>query len=315
MNKLNKAIIASTLALLLVACGDDKAPQADNSSAPAQTMVVEHPSGKTTVPMNPQRIAAFDFGSLDTLESLNIDIIGLPKANMPAYLSSYADGKYLDFGTLKEPNFEAIHGAKPDFIIISDRQAPLYEQFAEIAPTVNLAVDKNDYLGSVINNMRTLGQIFGKEGEAEKEIKEIEQKVADVRAQTANMDEGGLILLVNDGKISAYGSGSRFGMIHDVLGLKPADPTIKESTHGQTVSFEYVMNLNPDYIFVVDRSAVVGNSDTSAKQVVENDLVKNTKAYQNGKIIYLDPNVWYLSAGGFKSTEKMIDDVQNAIKK
>lgn len=326
MKKLNKAIIASTLALLLVACGDDKAPQTESNATasttaaaattPAKTVTIKHASGETVVPLNPERVVVFDFGTLDTLEALDIDVIGLPRANMPAYLSSYDNGKYLDFGTLKEPNFEAIHGAKPDFIVISHRQAPLYEQFSEIAPTINLAIDNKHYLDSVTGNMKTLGQIFGKEGEAEKEIKAIEQKVADVRAQTANMDENALILLVNDGKISAYGPGSRFGLIHDVLGIKPADSSIKaESTHGQTVSFEYVMDLNPDYIFVVDRSAVVGNSDSSAKQVVENDLVKNTNAYKNGKIIYLDPNVWYLSGGGFKSTETMIDDVQNAIKK
>ncbi len=325
MKRFNKVIIASTLAVLLAACGDDKAPQtvAENSHAPAaaetvseapKTIAIKHASGETIVPLNPQRVVVFDFGTLDTLEALDLDVIGLPKANLPSYLAEYDNNKYLDFGNLKEPNFEAIHGAKPDFIVISHRQAPLYEQFTEIAPTINLAIDNQHYLDSVTGNMRTLGKVFGKESDAEKEIKAIEDKVAKVRAKTANMDETALILLVNGGKISAYGPGSRFGIIHDVLGLKPADDTLQaEATHGQTVSFEYVMAKNPDYIFVVDRSAVVGNSDQSAKEVIENALIQNTNAYKNGNITYLDPNVWYLSGGGFKSTEKMIDDVDAAI--
>lgn len=323
MKTFNKVVLASTLALLLAACSDDKAPatavptgsnDTAQSTEVAQTLSIKHVSGETVVPKNPKRVVVFDFGTLDTFEALDIDVIGLPKANMPAYLNAYNKDEYVDFGTLKEPNFEAIHGAKPDFIVISHRQAPLYEQFSEIAPTINLAIDNSDYLASVTGNMQTLGTIFGKEAAATSEIKAINDKVEKVREQTAAMSEGALILLVNDGKISAYGPGSRFGLIHDVLGFKPADSSIKaEGTHGQTVSFEYVMDVNPDYVFVVDRSAVVGNSETSAKQVVENDLVKNTNAYKNGKIIYLDANVWYLSGGGFKSTERMIDDVQDAI--
>lgn len=336
-----RVVLASALALVIAACGDEKAketasvtapaentqstaPVAPNASAPAQqapaevakTVTVKHASGETVVPFKPEKVVAFDFGALDTLEALDIDIIGLPKANLPNYLNDYSGDSFANFGTLKEPDFEAIHAAKPDLIIISLRQAAMYDQFAEIAPTINLALDDQNYMGSTEANIKTLGEIFGQESEVAQEVQTLKDKVAKVREQTDKMDEKGLILLVNDGKISAYGPGSRFGIIHDVLGVKPADTTIKQSRHGQTASFEYVMDLNPDYIFVVDRSAVVaGNGNTGAKEVVENDLVKNTNAYKNGNIVYLDPNVWYLSGGGFKSTNKMIDDIQNAIAK
>lgn len=328
-----RVVIASALALVLAACGDEKAKEtaaaspapaettqssdkATQAPAAAKTVTIKHASGETVVPLKPEKVISFDFGMLDTLETLNVDVIGIPKANMPSYLTKYEADKYKNFGTLKEPNFEAIHASKPDLIIISARQAALYDQFAEIAPTINLTLDEADYMNSVSANIKTLGEIFGQEGEVAKEVQALNDKVAKVREQTAAMDERALVMLVNDGKISVYGPGSRFGIIHDVLGVKPADTTIAQSRHGQTASFEYVMDLNPDYIFVVDRSAVVaGNGTTGAKAVVENDLVKNTNAYKNGKIIYLDPNVWYLSGGGFKSTNIMIDDVEKAIAK
>lgn len=321
-----RVIIASALALVLAACGDEKKATAETSSSQnsavetteqvaAKTVKVTHASGDTVLPVNPSKVISFDLGSIDTLETINVDIMGLPKANLPDYLSSYKAEKYGDFGSLKEPNFEAIHAAKPDLIIISLRQAPLYDQFAEIAPTINLTLDEQNYIASTNNNSKIIGEVFEQEGAIAAELKGLQDKVNQLRENTANMDETALILTVNDGKISAYGSGSRFGIIHDEFGFKPADKTIQVSRHGQTASFEYVMNLNPDYIFVVDRSAVVGNGETSAKQVVENDLVKNTNAYKNDKIIYLDPNVWYLSGGGVKSTSKMVDDIQNAINK
>ena len=66
---------------------------------------------------------------------------GLPRANVPGYLSKYDDDKYVNLGSLKEPDFEAIHAMKPDVIFISTRQADLYDQFAEIAPTIYIGLD------------------------------------------------------------------------------------------------------------------------------------------------------------------------------
>lgn len=320
-----RVVIASALALILAACGDEKkdatAPANSPSSEQSQqqaaesvkTVKIQHQSGETVVPLSPEKIISFDMSAIDTLEALGVDIIGLPKANIPTYLKEYDVDKYQNFGGLKEPDFEAVHGANPDLIIISLRQASLYDQFEEIAPTVNLSLDETNYIDSTINNIRTIGKIVDKEAEAEAQVKKLQEKVASIHEQTSKMPDKALILLVNDGKISSYGSGSRFGLIHDELGFKQADENIKISRHGQSASFEYVMDLNPDYLFIVDRTAILGNNDTSAKQIIENDLVKNTNAYKNNKIIYLDPNTWYLSGGGIESTNMMVDDIQKAI--
>ena len=329
MKSFKKAALASALVLFIAACGNEQktentvsetqtttAPAAQTATPAAATeMTVKHVSGETTVKLNPQRIIAFDFGSLDTLEALDVDVIGIPKANIPSYLSEYKDDKYVNFGSLKEPDFEAIYAAKPDLIIVSDRQESIYDQFSEIAPTINLNINVNNYLTSLDSHVDTLGKLFGKEDEAQAQLKALQENIDAVKAKTAETTDTALILLANDGKVSAYGPGSRYGFIHDTLGFKPADDSIQVSRHGQNVTFEYVMNLNPDYIFVIDRSAVVstGTGETSAKQLVENDLVKNTKAFQNGKIVYLDPNVWYLSGGGLKSTQIMVDDISKAL--
>ena len=58
-------------------------------------MTIKHNAGETVVNMNPQRVVSFDFGSLDTLEALGVEVIGIPKANIPAYLAKYKDDKYI----------------------------------------------------------------------------------------------------------------------------------------------------------------------------------------------------------------------------
>lgn len=49
----------------------------------------------------------FDFGILDTLDKLGVQVTGVPQANIPPYLSKYADkDAYSNVGSLKEPDFE-----------------------------------------------------------------------------------------------------------------------------------------------------------------------------------------------------------------
>ncbi len=128
----------------------------------------------------------------------------------------------------------------------------------------------------------------------------------------AASDDRALILLHNRGRFSAYGSGSRFGIIHDVMGFQEAEKGLGTHVHGTPVSSEFVQKANPDIIFIVDRSMIVGNA-VMDKEEVENKLVKQTNAAQNGKIFYLNPEVWYLAGGGIASVNMMIDEVSEAL--
>ncbi|WP_280818221.1 siderophore ABC transporter substrate-binding protein [Paenibacillus etheri] len=323
---LSLLIMTVFLAVILAACGSNNAATSDNSTASAgntgattapttesKDLTIKHELGEITIKSNPQKVVVFDFGTLDTLDKLGVEVTGLPQSNVPSYLSKYSDAKYENVGGLKEPDFEKINSLSPDLIIISGRQQDSYEEFSKIAPTLYVAVDNANYMESFTKNVKTLGQIFGKEAEVETELTAINDSVKALNEKAKADGKKSLIILANEGKISAYGSGSRFGIIHDVFGFAQADDKIEVSTHGQSVSYEYVADKNPDYLFVVDRDAAVksdGSKSGSAKDAVENDLVKNTNAFKNGKIIYLDPNYWYLSGGGLVSVSEMLKEVE-----
>jgi len=300
------------LGFMITGCGKADQSSSQGDEKKSETLTITHPLGKTKVEKNPEKIVVFDFGMLDTLDLMGIEVTGVPQANIPPYLEKYKDKKYVNVGSLKEPDFEKIAEIDPDLIIISGRQSDLYEEFTKLGPTVYMGLDPSRYLDSFKENVQTLGKIFGKEAFVNDEIAKIEEKIAQVKKKAEEANKNALILLANEGKVSAFGPGSRFGLIHDVLGFKPVDPNIEVSTHGQSVSFEYILEKNPDYLFVVDRTAVVGGK-TNAKDTVENELVKKTKAYQEGHIVYLDPNFWYLSGGGLVSVREMIEEVENSL--
>ncbi|WP_083954082.1 siderophore ABC transporter substrate-binding protein [Virgibacillus siamensis] len=312
MKKVLLFLVISALAIFASACGSSDASDG-KSSGDTEMVTVKHELGETKVPKNPEKVVVFDYGTLDTLDKLGIKVTGVPHGSMPDYLSKYESDKYENVGSLKEPDFDKLAEIDPDLIIISGRQSSLYDQLQELAPTIYLGVDTTKYMDSFKENLGTIGKIFDKQEAIDKELKHIEKSIADLKEKASNMDKKALIILANDDKISAYGPESRFGLIHDVFGVPAVDKGIEVSTHGMNVSFEYVVEQNPDILYVIDRGAVVG-SDSSAKQLVENELTKKTNAYKNDNIVYLDPDYWYLSGGGLVSVQEMVDEIAASLK-
>ena len=280
-------------------------------SADGEKIKITHKLGETEVTKNPSRVIVFDYGIADALNTLDVEIIGLPKSSLPSLLSKYEDGKYENVGSLKEPDMEKVYELKPDLIIMSGRLESYYEELNKIAPTIYLGVDNTDYLGSFKKNMETLGQIFDKEKDVKAQVAKVEEAISKINEKAEGVNA--LIALANDNAFSVYGEGSRFGIIHKEFGIEAVDKTIESSTHGQKASFEYILDKNPDYLFVIDRAAVTGGN-TSAKEMFDNEIIKKTDAYKNGNIVYLDADVWYTISGGIESTQKMVEEVLEALK-
>ncbi|MFB7639470.1 siderophore ABC transporter substrate-binding protein [Peribacillus butanolivorans] len=314
MKKLSILLLIAMLAVVAVACGSNNEKEESSpkkESAKSEELTVKHQLGETKVKTNPEKVVVFDMGTLDTLDKLGVEVAAVPHDGLPEYLSKY-EGTTENAGGLKEPDFEKINEIAPDLILISGRQSDAYEELSKIAPTVYVGVDTTKYMVSFEENVTLLGKIFGKEKEAAKEFASVEENITALK-EKAPTDKKGLIILASGGKVSAYGPDSRFGIIHDVFGVPAVDDKLEVSTHGQSISFEYIAEKNPDYLFVVDRDAVAGDG-AAAKETVENDIVKNTKAYKEGNIIYLDPNYWYLSGGGLESVDSMVKEISKGIK-
>ncbi|SEA17594.1 iron complex transport system substrate-binding protein [Porphyromonadaceae bacterium KH3R12] len=279
-----------------------------------ETITVTHTLGTVEVPVNPERVIALDFSALENLDYLGIKPVAIPKSGIPSHLSKYKDDPSIaDVGTVVEVNLEKINELQPDLIIIGGRLADFYKDLSAIAPVIYPTVmGTTDFLGVFKSNLDDLGRIFNKQDELDRAFAEIETKVEEMKAKVEASDERALILLHNRGRFSAYGSGSRFGIIHDVLGFQEAEKGLGTQIHGTPVSSEFVQKANPDIIFIVDRSMIVGNA-VMDKEEVENKLVKQTNAAQNGRIFYLNPEVWYLAGGGITSVNMMIDEVSKAL--
>lgn len=312
---MNKLFLNGAVAALVVFSACNNGSQRDAQESDEDTVTVEHLSGSTAVKTNPENVVVLHFGVLDTYDDLGLQsyVKGIALSNTPGYLSSFAgqDG-LVDVGTIKEANIEKVNAVEPDLIIIGGRMAANYDELSKVAPTVNLDIDMENYWESFKNNQRVIGKLYNKEEQVEKELEDIEARVAAIKSKADASGKKALIVLTNEGRMSAYGKGSRFGIIHDVFGVQPADDNIEVSTHGQSVSNEFIKEVNPDILFVIDRGAAIKRETASLAQFA-NPLIQQTNAYKNDKVIFLNPEIWYLSGGGLKSIKMMVDEIEKAI--
>ena len=323
MNKKAAAIVGGILVLGLGVFGftklnsgsQNQQTQQEQSAEQTTVQITDANGEKSELKKNPKRVVVFDYGVADILKNLGVDaVVGLPKnGKMPEILSNYSDDKYTNVGSLKETDFEAVESLNPDLIIIGGRQAEDIDSFKEIAPTVNLAVDGQDYMNSFKTVVTDLGKLFDKQDEAKKAIDEIEAKIAKVNKTVTEKGLTASVVMANEGSISVFSAKSRYGLIYNGLGFTEVDKNIDDSTHGQQVSFEYFLENKSDYVFVVDRGAVTGKGEAASK-LFDNEVMNKTEVAKNGNIVYLNSVIWYTMTGGIESTNQMIDEIADAIK-
>ncbi|RRR54217.1 ferrichrome ABC transporter substrate-binding protein [Streptococcus suis] len=315
MKRITLAFLALFSIIALAACSS-----AEQVST-FQDITIQTSTGETTVPSNPQKIVVLDYGVADSLRALGKEdtIVGMPKDSLPTYLKDLKDKKEItNVGNLREVNLETVAELEPDLIILSSRTQDQQAEFEKIAPAIYFETSTSDYLNSVKTNATELAKLFGDEA-----VKEAESKLADIdtlvqTAQDKNKDTQltTLTVLLNEGSMAGIAPDGRYSFIYKTLGFQPTDLKLEENTqgnqgrsHGSSLSLESVSQINPDIVFVVDRTLAIGGDDTQNSDILNNALIQETNAGKNKKIITLTPDLWYLSGGGLESTKLMFEEV------
>ena len=104
---------------------------------------------------------------------------------------------------------------------------------------------------------------------------------------------------------------SRAGWLQKELGLQLVHNEKMSGRHGAPVSFEYIAQENPDWIYALDRLAAIGEDGASAKQTLDNELVHGTTAWKKGQVVYLPPET-YLAAGGAQELLNAVNLLKDA---
>lgn len=270
------------------------------------------------VPYDPERIAILDMACLDIIDSLGVGdrVVGSAGTSLD-YLQDYVTDQNIEnLGTIKEADMEAVMACEPDVIFIGGRLSSSYDTLSEIAPVVYLSTDTEiGVVESVRKNASTIAAMFGLEDQVDELMADFDERIETLAAFAEG--KTAIVGMCTSGSFNVLGNDGRCSMIGREIGFENVgvDANADTSTHGNEASFEYVVEKNPDYIFVMDRDAAIGTDGAQlAQDIMENELVQGTDAYKNGQLVYLEhPAVWYTAEGGVQALDLMLQDLENTL--
>lgn len=296
-------------------------------SVSAQAFELNHAQGQLKLASAPKKIVTFDLATLDSLHALKVPVAGVPQSTYENQLAPYQNT--LVIGTLFEPSYATLNALKPDLIFSSGRANRAAEELKKIAPTVQLASDPNAFMKSFNQSNQDLARAFGKQQLAQPLLEKINHNVRAL--QQANRGKTGAFLFVVNGNVSTQVPGDRFGYAFELTGLKsvlpakdpnapavprPAagSPEAKRAAEARAQQLVNVAKAEPDWLLVLDRGAINNGKKTAEQALANHPELSKTQAFQRGRVVYLNPNGWYVIGGGLNNLTAITDQLLSAMK-
>lgn len=174
-----RVLVAGSVVAGLVACSSDSE---ESATSDTRTVTVEHVDGSTTIEGTPERIVALGQQWVDALAEFDVQPVGYVSAGStgnerglyPWQTEVSEDAEMLDASMVTTMTgsvpTEAIAALRPDLILVSGiASTDPYKGLESIAPTV---FPKDAKVEEWQSQVRTLGEILGREDDAEKIVAE-----------------------------------------------------------------------------------------------------------------------------------------------
>lgn len=261
----------------------------------------------------PERVAVLGFPDYDSLKALGLEgkIVAAPKGNIPAYIGQMPNS-IIDTEDLHQPNLEAIRASQPDLIIASGRARASIDALEKIAPVFMYETTREDYWKTFREVNLELAKIFGKEKKVQDLIQQIDDQAQDIQDYNASHSgQTTLTLMLSQGEYKDFSKHSRFAFIYQYLNFDALGQLETKSSHGDHISAQAINDLDPERIFVIDRNKAIQSDDNQS--LLQDDLLKETQAYKNGRVYELDAALWYLGGGGLASTLLQIEEISKSL--
>lgn len=198
-------------------------------------------------------------------------------------------------GEKTQPNLETIVGLKPQVILASTKfPAETVEKLAKIAPTFQVSHISTNWEA----NLRLLGELTGKQAEAEAALKKYKDDAAAAKQKLGEKlkDKKVMAVRIRSGNINVYPADVFFNpILYSDFGLTVPE-TIKAAKAQDVISIEKFAQENPDYVFIQFEETSNPDHPNAIKDLENNPIIKNTNAFKNNKVFVnvVDP----LAEGG-----------------
>jgi iron complex transport system substrate-binding protein len=192
------------------------------------------------------------------------------------------------------PNYEAILALKPDLVVImKDQDISFGDNLRELG-LKTFTAKSNDSISDILQSIKDLGQMVGKEKQAQKLTAYIKTNLDQIKEKNKNAGKKSVLLVVgrNPGSLEdIYVIGTN-NYINELIELAGGENIIKNERNALKITKESIFSLNPEVIIEInhlksDREAEILEIWKSLKQV---EAVKNDQVYILSSKVLLHPS-------------------------
>jgi len=259
---------AAALAVACAACGSSGSgsagagPAAASSAAAGFPVTISTASGAVRIPARPDAIVSlsptatemlYAIGAGSQVKAVDSDS-DYPSRAPKTKLSAYA------------PNAEAIAGYKPDLVVISNNMDGIQKQLTALSIPV-LYLPAAVTVANVYAEIDQLGSATGHLTQAQREVAALRSQISRIVAAEPRHSRP-LTYYYEVGVDPYYSvtSSTFIGSLLSLLGMK----SIADAAHGAaaaggypSLSAEYILRANPDYIILADTGSTGGGQDAA----------------------------------------------------
>jgi iron complex transport system substrate-binding protein len=277
LNRNLAAVAAAALAVTCAACGASSAGSAGAGSAasgPAGTasggtlasngfpVTVSTATGKLRIPARPTAIVSLSPTATEMLYAIGAG----SQVKAVDSLSDYPPKAPVTKLSAYQPNAEAIAAYKPDLVVISNDLGGITAKLTALSiPVLELPAAAN--LAGVYSEFTQLGEATGHVAQARKEDSTLRLAVSKIIAAEAKRAKP--LTYYYEVQVNPYysvTSSTFIGSLLSLLGMKSiADAAKGAAAAGgyPTLSAEYILKANPDYIILADTGPTGGGQDAA----------------------------------------------------
>lgn len=309
-------MVLLALSLVLSACSGTSDKEVEASAKTVgknETKVVRDQFGEVTIPTNPQHMLVLDSIYAEYLIEMGVTpqmVIFVPEIE-PDYRAPYFEehGVQMIEAEQYQYNYEQLLTLSPDMIVSAGvgMEQGVYDELSKIAPTV--AMDSNSEMQMA---MPKLAAVFDKTEESAKVLAEFDEKAKQAQEKIAHAigDKTVLVLRVEHNRYRFMGpkGGSSSVFFYETLGLNSPE-VIKDSTDWfSQFSLEFLPEMNPDYIFLEDRTLKGYDTKESMDNLKESKVWASLNAVKDNHVFPLKTSDFVTGVGPIGSA-KLLDYV------
>lgn len=141
--------------------------------------------------------------------------------------------------------------------MIAGRSAGKFDVLSKIALPIDLTVNNQRLFDDMQRNVHTLASLWGKQAEGQQLMQRACRSGQYPRYRAAKGRGPGA---GGQQKYERPDTGIAFGLLYDVLGVKPTLPADPSKPRGVPLKMDDIAKINPSWLYVIDRNAGTGST-------------------------------------------------------